>query len=767
MDRDAIRRLTLAAMLQCLLVATLAAQIIIWPPYPPTPPPRPRPIPPSVPMREVEVRELSVDAVVRDQVARVQLSQKFHNPNGSQMETQYLFAVPPDSTIQDFVLMVDGDEIAGELMDRDEAERIYREIVRTQKDPALLEWVGRGLLRTSVFPIPGHGERTVTLSYTMLLPRDGDRMETVVPLGAPGSDPRPVQKLDVRVRLEQTQPIRTLYSPTDGVEIDRDGERRATARLQRNNQAPPAELRLIAGMDERPVGATLLSTRPSAGEDGYFLLILSPAIGEGNQAPIDKNVVFVIDRSGSMSGRKIEQAREALSFVLNNLGPGDTFNIVVYDDLVETFRPELQRFNEGTRQAAQAFVANIRAGGSTNIDEALRVALEMLPEDHSRPSYVIFLTDGLPTVGEQNELKIAEHAKAANRARARIFSFGVGYDVNARLLTRLSRDNNGTTEYVRPEDDLEVSVSRFYGRMSSPVLSDPELTIDGVRINRQTPRELPDLFSGNQVILTGRYSGDGEAEVRLSGRIGDRGETFHYPVHFAESGRGAQNAFIERLWAARRIGDLTDEIDLQGQNDELVDEIVALSKRYGILTPYTSFLAREDTDLTQRRGLRQQARDQLTMLDQESGASGVQQRMLSQGLQRADTGAAAENIIWNYSGPAGAAGAATQSRGARSVQMDAPMTFVPPAVATADAAPEETVRTAGTQAFYRREGAWLAADAIEQDQSQMQTIVAYTEEWFDLAKQLGSARAAWLDFEEPVVFLFEGQLYRVVQQPEG
>src|SRR5690606_37867084 len=190
----------------------------------------------------------------------------------------------------------------------------------------------------------------------------------------------------------------------------------------------------------------------------------------------------------------------ALRFVLSNLRDGDLFNVVAYDDRVETFEPELQRYSAETRRDALDFVDGLRAGGSTNIDGALAEALGLLPTGDDRPAYVLFLTDGLPTAGETAEGAIAENARTANRAGARVFSFGVGYDVNARLLERLATASGGTTEYVRPEDDLEASVAALYGRLTSPVLSGLDIEIDGTRVNRAYPRALPDLFAGAPVV---------------------------------------------------------------------------------------------------------------------------------------------------------------------------------------------------------------------------------------------------------------------------
>ncbi len=310
-----------------------------------------------------------------------------------------------------------------------------------------------------------------------------------------------------------------------------------------------------------------------------------------------KTVIFVIDRSGSMAGKKIEQARRTLKSVLNNLRDDDLFNIVAYDDRVESFRPELQRYGSRSREEAERFVENIREGGSTNIDEALKTALGMI----QRPlaAQLCPLPDRRPADGRRGRTSSRSPSTAgrANERRARVFCFGVGYDVNARLLDRLSGGNAGTSEYVKPDEDIEAHVGRFYSKMTSPVLTDIRLELSGVDINRTYPRDLPDLFEGGQLVVAGRYRQSGRTTIRIAGKVGDERRSFEFPAELAGSYRGSGHDFVERLWAVRRVGDLIDQIDMNGQNRELVDELVALSRKYGLLTPYTSFLADENVPL--------------------------------------------------------------------------------------------------------------------------------------------------------------------------
>ncbi len=423
---------------------------------------------PTIPIsHSYEIREVSIDGRVRDQVAEVQVSQTFHNPGSTQLESEFLFPLPEEGAIQNFVLMVDGKELPGRLVPKDEARRIYEEIVRTKRDPALLEYMGRGLYRTSVFPIPPGADRKVTMRYTQLCKRKRDLVEFTYPLSTQKFTSKPIQRLAVSISIQSKEPIKSIYCPSDDVKIDRFGDRDVKVALEYRDVVPTRDFRLVYTLAGGAFSANIMSIRPSESEDGYFLLLASPEVKPADSRPLPKTVIFVIDRSGSMAGKKIEQARKALKSVLNNLRDDDLFNIVAYDDRVESFKPELERYSSRVREEAERFVDNIREGGSTNIDSALKTSLAMI-HDSTRPSYVLFLTDGLPTAGETRELSIAENCRSANSRRSRVFCFGVGYDVNARLLDRLSGGNSGTSEYVKPDEDIESHVAAFYSKMTLP-----------------------------------------------------------------------------------------------------------------------------------------------------------------------------------------------------------------------------------------------------------------------------------------------------------
>ncbi|HJS07683.1 MAG TPA: VIT domain-containing protein, partial [Pirellulales bacterium] len=610
----------------------LPRPIIIIPPHPiPRPIPRPRPTP--QPESTYKIKSLEVNAKLVDQVAKVQVSQSFVNTGSRQMEVAFVFPLPYDGAIDQLTLLVDGKEFPAKLIDAQEARRQYEAIVRKNQDPALLEWMGTGMFKTSVFPVPPGAERKVTLRYSQLCRKLDGLTDFLFPLSTAKYTSHPVEEVKFSLSLESQVDIKNVYSPTHTIEIKRPDDKHANITYTAKNEVPTSDFRLLYDVGKGHVGTSVISYRPKSDEEGYLLLLTSPEIKSASDERPKKTVLFVLDRSGSMSGEKIDQAKGALKFVLNNLREGDTFNIIAYDSEVETWKPELQKFDEETRKSALGFVEGIYAGGSTNINGALTKALEQL-KDKSRPNFVIFLTDGLPTVGETNEQKIAANAKQHNNVKARLFVFGVGYDLNARLLDKLSRENFGLSQYVRPNENIEAHVSALYNRIGAPVLSDVKIKFDveggtteqGELVTRQYPKDVTDLFAGEQLVIVARYKKHGDAKVVITGKIGDKEQKFDFPAKLVEKSSDDTHAFVEKLWAVRRIGEILDEIDLKGKNDELTKELVMLSTKHGVLTPYTSFLADENArhDLAQNVTL---TRDRLDAFSVVGGERGVALRM--------------------------------------------------------------------------------------------------------------------------------------------
>jgi Ca-activated chloride channel family protein len=617
----------------------------------------------------------------------------------------------------------------------------------------------------------------------------------------------PVENVSVRVTVESESDIKNVYSPTHAVEVRRPDERHATVTYTAKHEIPTADFRLLYDVGKGVVSTRVLSYRPErdGDKDGFFLLLASPEIKSAGREAAKKTVIFVVDRSGSMSGKKIEQVRAALKFVIENLRPGDLFNIIAYDSEVEAFRPELQKYDDQTRKAALGFAEGLYAGGSTNIDGALRAALGQL-QDSGRPNYVVFLTDGLPTTGVTNEGKIVEAARQANRVRARIFTFGVGYDVNSRLLDRLVRDAHGQSEYVRPNEDIEDRVSRLYRRIEAPVMTDVkiELSVDehrpeyGSLANRVYPKASFDLFAGEQLVVVGRYRTPGNAKVVVSGTVDGQAKKFDFPAKLVERSGDETSAFVEKLWAVRRVGEILDEMDLKGKNEELVRELVELATRHGIITPYTSFLADENASLHDVAGNSQRADRRLSALSESSGQAGFAQRRFKNDLQRqvaASGGSrgAAESYSMDASGmdsmgggygggmmmPGMAAGAKAKAKRGASASgpgmtpgMTPGMMGMPgsmPGAKPASVAPADTeiaeagqnVRQIGNRTFYRRGNQWNDSMVTKEQEKNPTRVKQFSDKYFELARSQGRNLAQYMAFDESVLVNLEGRAYLI------
>jgi Ca-activated chloride channel family protein len=705
-----------------------------------------------------KIDELEVNAKLTDQIAHVQVSQTFENTGSQPIEAAFVFPLPYDGAIDQLTLLVDGKEYQAKLLSKDDARRRYEEIVRKNRDPALLEWVGTGMFETSVFPIPPGAKRTVTLRYSQLCRLSHGLTDFQFPLSTAKYTASALDKLTIRVSIDSSSPIKNVYSATHAVKIERPHKFHAVVTYDATKTIPGDDFRLMYDAGDGSVGASVVSYRPKAGEDGYFLLLASPEIKSDDTKPVAKTVVFAVDRSGSMSGKKIEQAKAALKFVLNNLQEGDTFNIVAYDSAIETFRPELQKFNDETRATALGFVDGLYAGGSTNIDGALHRALDLLT-DSSRPNYVIFLTDGLPTDGATSETVIENNSKQANHVRARLFTFGVGFDVNSHLLDKLARANFGQSEYVRPNDDIEASVSKLYNRIGTPVMTDVSIALDvdgnkqdnGSIVNRLYPQGPFDLFAGDQAVIVGRYRAGGKAKVTLSGAVGDQKQSFDFPADLVDKSDDDTNAFVAKLWATRRVGDIIDQLDLKGRNEELVNELVALATEHGILTPYTSFLADDTSNVRAVTDNRARAMHESESLEQKSGSFGFMQRGAKASYQNANQAPAAAPMPAAIAdrgmalgvGGGGYFGGNVQYYDARNDKQTA----------------AQNIRQIGRKTFFQRGNQWVDSTVNESDEKSAQKIERYSREYFDLVEKYGQHVAQYLALDDPVIIKLGDQTY--------
>jgi len=722
-------------------VATAQGVIVIHHPHPhPLPRPIPRPRPAPQPELSYKISKLEVNANIKDQVAQVQVAQEFTNTGSRQMEVSFLFPLPYDGAIDSLTLMVDDKEFPAKLLPKDKAREIYESIVRSNKDPALLEWTGTGMFQTSVFPVPAGASREVNITYTQLLKKDGRLTDFLFPLSTAKYTDKPVEKVKVRLAIEASQKLKSIYSPTHEVDITRNGNKRAVVKFEKENYIPSNDFRLFFESNNQKLSASVISYRPDKSEEGFFLMLASPPPRDEMAEAMKKTVLFVVDRSGSMSGEKMDQAREAAKYVLNHLNEKDLFNIIAYDSDVESFRPELQSADKKSVTEAIGFVDGLYAGGSTNINGALTSAMKMVQDD-DRPCYILFLSDGRPTHGETNEMKIVENAKSNNSYDARMINFGVGFDVNSRLMDRLSREIKGQSQYVRPDEDLEEHVARLYRKINAPVMTNVKIKFDledgGQNfVNRLLPKEIVDLFEGEQLVQVGRYKKAGKAKITITGTVNGEKQKFDFPAEFVKNSNDQSNAFVEKLWAIRRIGEIIDEMDLHGKNDELMTELVTLSTDHGILTPYTSFLADENQSAQELADARQggmmslrRLRSETEKLAETSGRSAFLQRGFKQRYQNAQNAPAAESApsLDKASAASGMAGGGIGVYGMAVQDTE-----------TDEVKVVQSVRNVGNKTLFYRDNIWMdeeSAVKLAKDKSDVVEIERFSPEYFDLVSK--------------------------------
>ena len=565
--------------------------------------------------RTIEVTDVTVAIVVLEQVATVTMDIAIRNPSPSRQEAVLMVPVPDGATVRGFTFQGAGKEPSAEILPKDEARKTYQSIVAKIKDPALLEFVDHKAIRSSVFPVDGHGTQKVRLTYECLLKADGGRIDFELPRSQTTNDRA---RWNVSMTIKSKRPVSTAYSPTHELAKNRLGPGRLVVQTKPRDAMEAGPFRLSYLLESKDGMASSLIAYPDPKvKGGYFLLLAGLPARFKPSATVKREVTLVIDRSGSMNGEKMRQAREAALQVLSGLEDEEAFNIIAYNETVDCFMMKPVVKTGKTMAAAREYLAGIKPRGGTNIHDALLEALRQKPLAKTLP-IVLFLTDGRPTIGRTSEIEIGRLVEKSNPHSKRVFTFGVGEDVNVPLLDKVSDIARGTATYVLPKEDVEVKVAQVFKKLAGPVLTTPHLTVGPVakdefvkRIADVLPQRLPDMFYGDQMVVLGRYIGDEPLKLRLSGEYFGEKKTFEMSFDLCKA--TTKNAFVPRLWASRRIAVLIDAIRQAGAETsaatvlsasaadphirELMDEIVRLSVDFGVLTEYTAFLAKEGTDL--------------------------------------------------------------------------------------------------------------------------------------------------------------------------
>ncbi len=751
------------------------------PPHPIPPIWHPGPLPPTPrPYAPLVVVYHHVNVKIDGQIATTSVDQEFFNPNQQQLEGTYLFPIPKGAQIDKFTMDIGGKMVEAELLPAAKAREIYENIVRKLKDPALLEYADRDVFKVRIFPIEPNSKKRIKLSYTQVLKADAGLVSYVYPMNLEKFSAKPIKNVSLKVELQNDRPLKSIYSPSHAVEIKRHGATRATVGFEANDVQPDTDFTLYFAPEKDELGVNLLAHKTS-GDDGYFMLLVSPGVAAKDKKLVPKDVAFVLDTSGSMAGKKLEQAKKALSFCVENLNDGDRFEIIRFSTEVEPLFDKLVEANVRNRDQAEEFIKGLKPIGGTAIDDALKQALslrsnrgeEALPEGGrrkagDRPFVIIFLTDGRPTIGTTDEEQMVKNVTRLNENRTRIFCFGIGTDVNTHLLDKITEDTRAFSQYVLPEEDLEVKVSTFFAKIKDPVLANPTLKFTGdVRVTKLYPAPLPDLFRGDQLVLVGRYSGRGDSAIILEGTVNGAPRKFTYEVNFPRSAEDQE--FIPRLWATRRVGYLLDEIRLHGENGELRDEVTDLARKYGIVTPYTAYLIVED-ETRRNVPLAMQSLPQLSAdsLARKDAAANWDSFKRERDGGKAVSGARYGYELKNAAAPAVVAESASVEAN-RALGIDGSFARGRVPAVTATPAPDSKVRLvqlsqqgqfiAGKN-FYQNDRQWVDEAAQKLKNAKRQRIEFNSKEYFAFAAKESRA-LPWLALGQNVQFVLDDTLYEI------
>ncbi len=720
--RRTISALVLALALSGLLASTAQADGMMIP------------FPSEVGYLQVDYHRVTV--TIDGPHAHTSVEQRFSNPYLMPLEARYVFPLPPGATIRDFTVQLDGAPQTVQNMSRAETEAYLQKAIADRQDPSLLQYLGWEIYAVDL-TLPPLGGTSMILEYEELLLPQGNLCRYYYTLGTERYSLTSLQEVSVEVDLQADDGIATVYSPGHQLSVERLSAGRVRASYHAENVLPTEHFELYYTLTGQPFGAGLLThADPELPDEGHFLLLLSPSsnVAEADAAP--KDIVFVVDRSGSMAGEKIEQARQALQFILGQLNEEDRFAVVSFDDLIETQAEALQPVTAQTIRRAQSYVARLRDRGNTDIEGALRRGLGMLKISQSRPGatpVIVFLTDGLPTAGVTDEAAIVDSVRLGNDVvGASIHVVGVGYDVNTHLLDRIAAQNHGAVTYVQPGESLERVLTSFYSQIAHPLLTDVEVEFEGLMVEDVYPRQLPDLFVGSSLALVGRYStaDSTTATVRLRGQMA--GEVWEQVYSFDLTEVG-EHAFAARLWATRRVGELLDRVRVEGETAALVEEIESLGLQYGIVTPYTVGVVQG-----QASGAASAANMQLYRQDLD----GDGRPDINQASGAATVGARAQNLAYQQATQVGlAAGANVVNVGDKSAAQVGRYAF-----------DLSLVADLGLDSLAAADEGWLEENADR--------IVRFaSEEYFELAKD--AAVNQLLQAGPNVVFEHEGKVIAV------
>lgn len=548
---------------------------------------------------ECPLQHTDVKANITGFLARVTVTQEFRNTAADKIEAVYVFPLPNRAAVDAMDLYIGERHIRGDIKRREEARAIYEAARDAGRMAALLDQERPNIFTQHVANIrPGDSVRIVISYVEHLKYEDGayewgfpmvvgpryipgsvsDASKIAPPVAGPGM--RAGHDISLAVNLDAGVPIQTLASPSHEVAAERPAPQHATVRLKDKNAIPNKDFLLRYDTSGPKLADAILTHKGAQG--GFFTLILQPPDKPVVEEIAPKELIFVLDTSGSMSGFPIEKAKETMKLALANMNPRDTFNLITFAGDTHVLFPQPVPATGENVQRAQAFLASRRGGGGTEMMKAIGAALAPAASTHVR--VVCFMTDGY--VGNEDEI-VREIGRYSN---ARVFSFGIGSSVNRHLLDKMAEAGRGEVEYVSLKDDGSAAARRFEERIRNPLLTDIEVDWAGLPVSDVYPKRIPDVFSAKPVVITGRYSGPAKRTIKLRGTYAGRTISRNVTVDLPAS--EPKHDVLAALWARTRIDSLTYEPNSR-------EEITQLGLEFRLMTAFTSFVAVEETIVTE------------------------------------------------------------------------------------------------------------------------------------------------------------------------
>jgi Mg-chelatase subunit ChlD len=536
------------------------------------------------------VSAIKIKLKIVGQVAIVRVEHLFRNDTDENLEGTYYFPVPEGASLLEFAVFDGEERRVGRVKEKEEAGRAYTAAASQGENPAILEMNKRGWFQSHIYPILPHSDKRVEIIYSQILSAKDSVIAFDYPLGQGYKKLKvPVGNVEVELDLSAASAINNVFSPTHPIDFTFDGERHVTGKLNTVGGGDAENFRLQYSLAEEDVSLSLLTYRRK-GEDGHFLIMLSPKVDFDKRRISSKDVIFVVDVSGSMAGEKLQQAKEALRFGLKQtLKESDRFNIIAFESQIRAMSKTMLFATPSSISQALDFVDKLKADGGTNINDSLVAAMQMFETD-GRPHNLVFLTDGEPSSSITDPQQIATNVKTANRHRAHLFAFGVGRNVNNLLLEKLASDNRGADSKITDTTELNRTISSFFAKVAQPVLSDLHVDFGQLEVERTHPAELPDLYTRGQIKIFGRYRNAEDLRnvaIALTGSMNEQSQRFDFnELNFPLE--NDENEFLAKLWANERVTSLLAQIRLHGEKPALKDEVISLAREFNLVTPYTS-----------------------------------------------------------------------------------------------------------------------------------------------------------------------------------